>query len=575
MNILTKASAKIGKRTLVATLGTLVFAGIALAAVPTLLNTDGPTDGLPKSDGLDSGKGAHSHGEQIAGGSSEYPVVTVRQPQSAADYQHTIEASGQVFAAQQADIHPRREGVVQTLYVNLGDTVYKGQPIAVLQPDRNQSELAAELAFRQRQLEIAKQRLTVETDVVTNVAEAAVAAAEKERDAAVARIEADMEAARIRRQQAQKDIENAAYDLLDIGTELLYEHIDAISDLGRDVEHARRHEVYYGNEQVSKAVEGQLLALRSMLIGNTTMPPTTEFITLLNTLSANLRQLPSSASTNGTTFTPADLDHMREKLFEITGDFYEKTKEFANINADLIALEAEINQVLVSSDFSVIESRSAQKGTDLDIQSLEAEVERIRNQIGAARTVYAPFAGEITKRHVNVGDSVNLDRPLFSIVNTGDMFIRFFVTETDLPFIQKGTTVTFAPTSSPSHVHKAIISRISRSIDPETRTILVEADLDPKDRDGHALAQMTVRTFIPTSHDESLLAIPQAALELGSTLSVWLVNSNVEAEPREVEVAYVHKGVAYIQSGLTGDEWIIVKSPVTLTENLEIDTTTE
>ena len=194
--------------------------------------------------------------------------------------------------------------------------------------------------------------------------------------------------------------------------------------------------------------------------------------------------------------------------------------------------------------------------------------------MGAARTVYAPFSGVITKRFVNVGDSVNLDRPLYTLIDDENMFIRFYVTETDLPFVELESAITFAPTSAPSHIHKAVVARISKSIDPETRSILIEADLDPEEEDGHALSQMTVRTYIPTVHSEGLLSIPENALELsGKSNQVWIVSEEIEAELRPVKVQYIHNGTAYIEEGLTGKDWVIIKSPVELKEGLEIDTT--
>ena len=69
--------------------------------------------------------------------------------------------------------------------------------------------------------------------------------------------------------------------------------------------------------------------------------------------------------------------------------------------------------------------------------------------------------------------------------------------------------------------------------------------------------------------------MPEQALELsGSSNRLWIVNEDVEAETRTVKVQYIHNGNAYIQEGLTGEEWIIISSPVDMKEGLEIDTTT-
>jgi RND family efflux transporter MFP subunit len=521
--------------------------------------------------------GSHTHGEVIAGGkNSLYPVVSVVQPRSVSDADGSIEAAGQVLADKHADIYPRREGVVQSLSVNLGDTVKKGQVIASLQPDKDQSELSAELTFKQRELEIARERLTSSSETQETIAEVSLEAGKKNNAARLQKIDAEIEAIKISTTQAKSSVENAAYDLIDAATILMYTQTDAISrynDYG-PYDFYRRKEIFYPRDDEAKAVEQQLLDLfRGLKSNSFNGKPLVLVKQAMDTASA-VRSITANAS------KVADYSdenaNQRGEISEVVDHLAEISLELITSASTLSVLGAEKQSILAESTQNILEITNVGRGSQLDISLLEAEVERIRNQMGAARTVYAPFSGVITKRHINVGDSVNLDKPLFTLVDNNNMFVRFHITETDLPFITKDTVITFAPTSAPSHLHYAIIKRIAQAIDPDTRTILVEAELDPDDRDGHALSQMTVRAHIPTTHTDGLLSVPESAIELGPTSNqLWIVSAQVEAELRTVKVQYIHKSSAYIEEGLTGDEWVIVKSPVDLKENLEIDTTTE
>lgn len=546
--------------------------GIAGVVIASMVNRSDESDG-GHAHAPDAG--AHTHGEVISGGSdSAYPIVTVVQPQKSDESDAVIEASGQVFAAQHAEIYPRREGIVQILHVNLGDRVTKGQVVASLQPDKDQSELSADLAFKQRELEIARERLTVSSETQKTIAEVSLEAGEKDKEARLQKIDAEIQAISISAKQAESSVENAAYDLIDTATVLMYTRTDAISrhsDYG-PYDHYRRKNIFYPKDIQAKAVEQKLLNLYRGLQNGTYEGDALGLVNVAMDTASAIRSITANASKNAD--NTDENTNQRGEISEVVDHLAELSAELLSSQSNLSVLSAEKQSILAGSTQSLLEIESAGRGSQLDISLLEAEIERIRNQMGAARTVYAPFSGVVTKRFVNVGDSVNLERPLFTIIDDEHMFIRFYVTEVDLPFIANGTSITFAPTSAPSHIHKAVVSRIAKSIDPETRSILIEADLDPEDADGHALSQMTVRTFIPLSHDTELFAVPESALELSkSSNRLWIVNENVEAEPRTVKVQYIHNGNAYIQEGLTGEEWIIISSPVDIKEGLEIDTT--
>jgi len=521
--------------------------------------------------------GSHTHGEVIAGGkNSLYPVVTVVQPSTPSVAENSIEAAGQVLADKHADIYPRREGVVQSLSVNLGDAVRKGQVIASLQPDKDQSELSAELTFKIRELEIAKERLTTSSETQETIAEVSLEAGKKDKAARLQKIDAEIEVIKISSMQAESSVENAAYDLIDAATVLMYTQTDAISrhnDYGA-YDFYRRKDIFYPRDDEAKAVEQKLLDLFRELRSDSFKGQPLELVKQAMDTGSAVRSITANAS------KVADYSdenaNQRGEISEVVDHLAEISLELITSASTLSVLGAEKQSILAESTQNILEITNVGRGSQLDISLLEAEVERIRNQMGAARTVYAPFSGVITKRHINVGDSVNLDKPLFTLVDNNNMFVRFHITETDLPFITKETVITFAPTSAPSHLHNATIKRIAQAIDPETRTILVEAQLNPDDEDGHALSQMTVRAYIPTTHIEGLLSVPEAAVELGGRADrIWIVNDAVEAEPLTVKVEYIHKGVVYINEGLAGDEWIIIKSPVELEEGLEIDTTTQ
>lgn len=562
-------------------------------------------------------EGGHGEESTIQGSDSAYPLVTVTQPTNAETHTQNIEAAGTVLAKLQADVHPRREGLVRQMHVDLGDTVYKGQLLATLEPDQSQSELTAELKQLQKELEIAKKRANLSTDQHLQAAQSTKNAYDKEYEASLSqvdaeitsiqkqleaekkKIEAEIQAARLQKEQSEKSISNIAFDLLDAAVELLYEDGATIKTIATGNIHNRRHEVYSGNQLVADQVEADLLKLYRMLQGETEFPETNELIVFLSTLSKNVRLLPATASTNGTSFTEAELDHAREKIDEVTDHYFEVSKELASSDASVISLEAERERLETEAQQQVakltqgkevlsagnqqkqagvqrdiVDLQADRTSAQLDAEKIEAQIQKVRSQIGAASTVYAPFSGVITKRHVNIGDSVSLEKPLFSLVDSSQKFVRFYVTESDIPFLQKGTDVTFSPTSAPSQKFTATISRISQAIDPVNRTIQIEADIQADQDDARILTEMTTRVSIPVTIDEGLVAVPESALEIsGEQDAVFVVNADAEIEKKPVSVSYVYGGFAYLSSEEVSTEWIVIKSPVLLEEGMPVDTT--
>jgi multidrug efflux pump subunit AcrA (membrane-fusion protein) len=173
---------------------------------------------------------------------------------------------------------------------------------------------------------------------------------------------------------------------------------------------------------------------------------------------------------------------------------------------------------------------------------------------------------------VNEGDSVDFGKPVYSIVNDEKRFVRFFVRESDLVFIERNAEISFSPTSTTALQFPAKIVRIAPSLDRDTRTVLIEADLEPSEKNEKILAHMNVRIQIPVSNDPSLSVLPEKALELSDGKSVWIVNEKVEIEKLPISVRFIHDGYAYVE-GDFDKAWVVTKSPVELNEGLAVETT--
>lgn len=534
---------------------------VVTALFLTFIVTQGNVNASPGHDG------GHESSE-VTGKTSGFPIVTVEQPRAADSLHISIEAAGQIFAEQQADLYPLQDGVIQSLSTNLGSRVHQGQVLGILRPDQSRQELAAEIGFKQRELEIARERATLTTD-------SHLRTTQEERDAEIAGVQAEIAGLETIKNQKLQSMNNASYDLLDSVNEMLFTRSDGIANyLNHSAfDYYRRVEAWpsFGNDATAReSFERKLLAFRRMVDEGAIDPM--ERMAIAMEIGEQARRISLNIS-DSPSFPADDVDRIRKEIAEMTDHLSTFATELTEVIAERSALEAEKRKILASTEREIVEVKGEQRNADLDTEIIAAEIVQLQQKMGAGRTIVAPFSGIITKRYVSAGESVTSDKPVFNLVDDRRKYIRFHISEADLPFMNIGTTVTFSPTSAPSEQFTAVIKRIAQAVDPESRTIQVEADVPTQSNAERILAQMTIRVQVPVTQDPSLLAIPETALQLSkSSSSVWTVTPDVIAMAKEVKIAFIHSGYAYVTSGLTAKDWIIVKSPVELTAGLAIDT---
>ncbi len=107
-------------------------------------------------------------------------------------------------------------------------------------------------------------------------------------------------------------------------------------------------------------------------------------------------------------------------------------------------------------------------------------------QLEAYLTITAPFDGEVTTRYVHPGALVGpsagaASTPIVRIQNLTRDRLVVPVPESHVAGVPEGTMVKFSVSAFPGRIFEAPIARISRQVDPKTRTMPVELDVqDPR-----------------------------------------------------------------------------------------------
>jgi RND family efflux transporter MFP subunit len=168
--------------------------------------------------------------------------------------------------------------------------------------------------------------------------------------------------------------------------------------------------------------------------------------------------------------------------------------------------------------------------------------------------IRAPFPGTVTARFVDVGallpaatGSTSGAQPLVELTDMDVVRIYVYPGQADAQFVREGMPVRLESDASAGKPREAKVTRSTHALDPRTRTMLTEIDLDNKDRSllPGVFVHVTMDLDTPTS-----LAVPAEAVFLREGKPVVAVVADGHAHFTPIEAGDDDGKVVRILSGL-------------------------
>jgi RND family efflux transporter MFP subunit len=200
----------------------------------------------------------------------------------------------------------------------------------------------------------------------------------------------------------------------------------------------------------------------------------------------------------------------------------------------------------------------AQTGREMAAAQLDqarAAVRAAEQQIADA-SVVAPFAGVVTAKLRNVGDTVTMMpvSPIVTLTDVDRLELRLTIPEALEPAVEEGQLVE-AVTTPGGRAVRAKVRVKGAVVDPSSRTVEVLADVEGAGVRPGTLVTADFGRF----GDGGALFLPSTAVKTDGEASFVLVVRGGKAERREVTAAPVHPGTVAV-TGVSPDDDVVLDS---------------
>ena len=204
-----------------------------------------------------------------------------------------------------------------------------------------------------------------------------------------------------------------------------------------------------------------------------------------------------------------------------------------------------------------------------DVEQLRYDLENARASLRLARleqsygTVTAPISGVIASRNIKPGNLVQINTPIFTIVDNSQLEATLNAPEREIETLKAGQAVQLSVDALPGKTFEGRIDRVSPVVDSGSGTFRVICAFD-----GGGLLQPGMFGRIRIEYDQraNALVIPRTALlEDGNAAAVYTVKAD-KATRTALKLGYVDGEWVEVREGLKEGDPVVVAGKAALRE---------
>ena len=245
-------------------------------------------------------------------------------------------------------------------------------------------------------------------------------------------------------------------------------------------------------------------------------------------------------------------------------------------NKELARVTAEREDPLVRKGF---ESKLQGDTNRLNLQAQEAQVAVAKANVAAQEaqvkvarqqkkylSVLAPFDGVVTKRNVNIGDLVQGDATsgtfMFTVMESEVIRTQVYVPQDQAFGLAPGVKAIVRVPELPGRTFPGTVTRVADALQPGTRTLLAEIDIENPDEVLTPGLYCTVELYIPRKTPS--LLVPASAIIFDQNGMQVAVVKDGTAHIQTITVARDLGTDIEVRDGVKEGDEVILNPPVTL-----------
>ncbi len=208
----------------------------------------------------------------------------------------------------------------------------------------------------------------------------------------------------------------------------------------------------------------------------------------------------------------------------------------------------------------------------------EAKLRRTRTLLQYAR-ISAPFTGIITSRFVDPGAFIPAatagatpqSAALLTLMDYSRVRVQAYVPEPEVPFIRNGTPVKISLEELPGRTFSGSVTRFAHALDPSTRTMLAETEVNNPEGELRPGAYASVQIELERNLNALLVPVQALLVEKAGTSVFTIADGKAKKTP--VQVGFNDGTNAEIIRGIEANQPVILLGKQLLNDGQAVSAT--
>lgn len=272
-------------------------------------------------------------------------------------------------------------------------------------------------------------------------------------------------------------------------------------------------------------------------------------------------QLKQAQSVNGSNVAGSSYD-LAKRAMELAQENYNRTKALVDSGADSTSSLEQMEAALIQAKTTLNSAAKGDAQSTASVDVGQAGVKQAHVGVEKAKSslkdtlIKATADGIITDVMVEVGDAVNPQMPVASLINIDPAIVKVNITENNLSKFKQDTKLEiFVPSQS-----KKLQGRVTYvGLEASSPSKMFPVEIEVRNADRSILPGMKVDVMVKDlAGRKGLLVATEAILEVDGKKMVYVVEGD-KAAKREVVLSEGNSSFVVAESGLNSGDKVVIK----------------